>query len=200
MVTDPEKMVSSLAQVPSVFLSPSQRATVELLGNGSLAPVAGFMLRAEAAAVRETGRLPGAAGAFPCPVTLAVPLVRTSALRVGSWLALKDVDGTLVGGVLVEELSSAGDDVQVGGRVACLRTPTHADFVELRVTPDEVRRAARALGWNHVLAYQPRQFLHRGLEEGLHVARERLRASVLLQILVHHGDDLQASQQRLLSR
>lgn len=190
MFTDPEEVASSLAQAPSVFLSASQRATVELLGNGSLAPLAGFMLRAEAETVRETGRLPGAGGPFPCPVTLVVPLVSASALRIGSWLALKDVDGTLIGGVRVEELSNAGDDVQVGGRVVCLPTPAHADFAELRQASDEVRRAATAQGWNQVLAYQPRQFLHRGLEEGLRMARERLRASVLLQILVHHREDL----------
>lgn len=190
MSVDRQAVSQLIAQAPSLSVTASQRALVEMVGNGSLAPVTRFMQPAEADAVDLTGRLPDVGSPFPCAVTLLVSHSCAAPLHPRSWLALKDLDGTLLAGVRVEHLAAVDASVQIAGPVVCLTPPAHPDFVELRLAPDEVARRSRATGHARVLAYQPLQFLHRGLEVGLRVASERLGASVLLQVLGHYQEYL----------
>ncbi len=48
----------------TVTLTPSQRAWLELIAHGWLAPLDGFMSRAEQESVERAGRLPGPSGRF----------------------------------------------------------------------------------------------------------------------------------------
>ncbi len=172
----------------AVTVTPAQRACMELIARGWLAPLDGFMTPEVADTVARTGALPGAdGGAFPCPVTLTLPRAAVPAPpETVQSLTLHDTDGTVLGRLHVEAWVTHDAEVQVAGRLTDVRLPSHADFPDLRRPPEAVSdsgtRRAR-------LVVQPGTFLTTSYEAGLRAAADRLNASLLIEVLVAPRDD-----------
>lgn len=178
-----------MANAPTLNLTGPERDAFELLCEGVYAPAGRFVATTGASIDDASEPTPGP-GPRPCTVALAAASVPTTTVAIGSWLAFADLDGTLLGGLLVKHVNADGATLIVDGDVSVVRKPLHADFPDLRQALNDVRQLMAAVGRPHVVAYQPGWFLHRGTEQGLRVLSERLNASVLLQVLVHYREDL----------
>lgn len=168
--------------LPSLDLSWKQICELELLLNGALSPLAGYMNRAEMHGVLSSLKLPN--GSFwPRPVMLVVSEKAAQKLAAGQTVALRDSEGVMPAILHISEVWPAEPDAEmqladasgvpmarelaeagqfyVGGRVEGVALPPRHDFLNLRLTPAEMREQFSRLGWRRVMAYQASQALHR---------------------------------------
>jgi sulfate adenylyltransferase len=162
-----------LREAPIYSPRPPELADLELLVSGAYAPLAGFLGRADLAAVRRSGRLADGTP-WPVPVTLEIPAPVAERLDPGNplkrVLILTDQESAPVAAIDAIDMWPTGPGrVGVGGRVRKVGDGGHGPFRRLRRTPEEVRRslpAGRVLG---VIADRP---LHRPqLAQIAHAAR-----------------------------
>jgi len=194
---------------PSIDLGQRQLCDLELLLNGGLSPLTGFMGSAEFNGVCSRMRL--ADGTFwPLPVTLDIHEATAEGLTIGGSVALRDAEGVMIAALTVEEIIEPDREAEaaalfgttdlshtgaarffrrspafaVAGRLEGLQLPVHYDFRELRLTPLELRRKFGRLGWRKVLAYQTHQTMHRAQQAATERAAQQAGASLLIHPVV----------------
>jgi len=168
--------------LPSLDLNWKQICELELLLNGALSPLSGYMNQAERHGVLAEMRLPD--GLFwPRPVMLIVSEKAAQKLGPGLTVALRDSEGVMPAilhisevwpvdpvaemalaessGVPLARVQAEVGEYYVGGRVEGVTLPPRHDFLNLRLSPAEMREHFSRLGWRKVMAYQPSQALHR---------------------------------------
>jgi ATP sulfurylase len=91
---------------PSWTLTPRQLCDFELLANGALSPLTGFMTRADYESVCDAMRLSNGT-LWPIPITLDVREEVAARLSAGDRLALRGADGALLGALHVKEVWAA---------------------------------------------------------------------------------------------
>ncbi|MCX7693175.1 MAG: bifunctional sulfate adenylyltransferase/adenylylsulfate kinase [Tepidimonas taiwanensis] len=167
---------------PSIDLDWRQVCDLELLLTGALAPLTGYLGRADLQQV--LARLTLADGRFwPWPLTLTVGAKQAERIEPGQTVALRDAEGFMPALLHVEEvwpaepeheaqlaaqsglplhtpLSRAGQ-YHLAGRVEGVSLPPRHDFLTLRLTPAEARAQFARRGWRRVLAVMPAQTMHR---------------------------------------
>ena len=167
-------------------LSPRQKADLEMIVVGGFAPLTGFMGSADLESVCSRSRLVDGS-LWPMPITLEMDSQTAAGLAPGDPLVLRDEEGTPLAIQHVEELwqpdlkslcrsiygtlDSAHpsvnsilekpDRVFVGGPIEALEPPIHHDLLDLRWTPERLRRRFCELGWQRIVAFQTRNPLHR---------------------------------------
>jgi sulfate adenylyltransferase len=123
-----------LTAIPSLALSETQLADLELLLSGAFAPLARFMTTADVAAVADSWQLADGTP-FPVPVTLDIPAgaVPAEAARV----ALADPEGTPLAVLQITERAPLEDSglVRLAGPVTAQRIPEYGPFRRLMLTP-----------------------------------------------------------------
>ena len=190
-------------------LTQRQLCDIELLLNGSFSPLAGFMNRADYERVVEEMRLADG-GLWPIPVTLDVSREFSAKLKSGEIIALRDAEGVPLALLTVEDiwepdlrrearevfgtedelhpgvahLLRTSHPVYIGGRIEGIELPTHYDFRQLRLTPQQVRAQFKQRGWNKVVAFQTRNPMHRAHLELTHRAAEQVGAKLLINPVV----------------
>ena len=194
---------------PSWDLTPRQLCDLELLLTGAFSPLTGFMGKAEYESVCDSMRLTDGT-LWPLPITLDIPAEVAEGLEPGSMLALRDPEGVMLAAVEVSEtweldreseaqkvygttdrkhpavsyLFERSHDVLVGGKLLGMQPPHHYDFVNLRATPEDLRRRFERLGWSKIVAFQTRNPMHRAhFELTLRAARE-VEANLLIHPVV----------------
>jgi len=168
--------------LPSLDLSWKQICELELLLNGAMSPLEGYMTQAEMHAVLAGMKLPE--GLFwPRPVMLVVSAKAAQTLSAGQTVALRDSEGVMPAILHIAEVWPANPEAEmalaessgvplarapaeagefyVGGRLEGVTLPPRHDFLNLRLTPAEMRDQFARLGWRRVMAYQAGQALHR---------------------------------------
>jgi len=194
---------------PSWDLTPRQICDLELLANGGFSPLGGFLRRDDYEEVCEKMRLCDGR-VWPIPITLDVPAALGKKLDVGSKLALRDPEGVMLAALEVEDvwqpdlefeakqvfgadhpehpgvayLRNNTNPWYVGGRVECLQLPNHYDFVELRLTPRQLREKFATAGWRQVVVFQTRNPMHRAHQEITLRAAKDLEANLLIHPVV----------------
>jgi sulfate adenylyltransferase len=151
LLADPDELRRARAaslRWPSHDLTFDQAADLELLLVGALRPLDGYLDEAQAESVRATGALPDGRP-VAAALQLAVPDELGAQLSPGAVLGLRNIEGVLLAGVDVAEVSRSG---HVSGRVVGLALPTHPDFRALRRAPAQVRADLRGRGWQRVAA------------------------------------------------
>ena len=190
-------------------LTQRQLCDIELLLNGSFSPLAGFMNRADYERVVEEMRLADG-GLWPIPVTLDVSREFSAKLKSGEIIALRDAEGVPLALLTVEDiwepdlrrearevfgtedelhpgvahLLRTSHPVYIGGRIEGIELPTHYDFRQLRLTPQQVRAQFKQRGWNKVVAFQTRNPMHRAHLELTHRAAKQVGAKLLINPVV----------------
>ena len=194
---------------PSYDLTARQLCDLELLFNGGLSPLRGFMTRCDYEDVCQSMRLSDGV-LWPVPVTLDVPEALAKSLKPGSILTLRDEEGVMLAALHVEDVwqpnrateaeavfGSANPEhpgVQhllertkpfyVGGRLEGLQQVSHYDYRQLRHTPAELRSEFSKLGWRQVVAFQTRNPMHRAHQELTLQAAKEAEANLLIHPVV----------------
>jgi len=194
---------------PSWDLKPRQICDLELLTNGGFSPLRSFLCRSDYDSVCEKMKLADGT-IWPIPITLDVSEEVAKNLDTGSMLALRDPEGVMLAALNVEEvwqpermqeaeqvfgtvnpehpgvayLINGTEQWYVGGKLECLQLPNHYDFVELRLTPQQLRERFTAIGWRHVVAFQTRNPMHRAHQELTFRAARELEANLLIHPVV----------------
>ena len=194
---------------PSWDLTPRQLCDLELLANGGFSPLRTFLGRSDYESVCEKMRLADGT-IWPIPITLDVPEEVAKNLDTGSVLALRDPEGIMLAALNVEEvwqpdlkqeaeqtfgsmnpehpgvayLQNSTNPWYVSGKLECLQLPNHYDFVELRLTPQQLRAKFATMGWRRVVAFQTRNPMHRAHQELTFRAAKELEADLLIHPVV----------------
>jgi sulfate adenylyltransferase len=192
--------------LPSLQLSPRAECDLELLAVGAFSPLDRFMGREDHERVLEEMRLKGGE-LFPIPVTL--PVEADAAVELDADIALRNSKNELLAVMTVDEIYEWSRDevadkvfgsrdlrhplvaemhrwgsLNISGALRVLQLPKHYDFSELRLTPAETRARLEALGYDHVVAFQTRNPLHRVHEELTKRAADEVGGALLLHPVV----------------
>ena len=211
LVSDDQKTVlwEAARDYPSITLTPRQICDLELLLGGGFSPLRGFMNRADYDSVVETMRLTDGT-LWPMPITLDVPEAVATSLGGEDKVALRDQTGLLLAILTVGDLwqpdktkeaegvfgtinkehpavaylmDEAGD-YYLGGALEGIQLPQHYDFQELRHTPKQLRAFFEEHGWNHIVAFQTRNPMHRAHKELTDRAAQEIGGHLLIHPVV----------------
>ena len=204
-----EQLKALSRDYPSWDLAARQLCDLELLLNGGFSPLRGFLCRRDYESVCSDMRLADGT-IWPMPIMLDVPAPVAETLKPGDKLALRDFEGVMVAVLNVEDvwqpdLAAEAEQVfgtaneehpgvrallaethrhYVGGSVEGIQLPHHYDYVELRLTPAQMRQRFAEMGWRKVVAFQTRNPMHRAHQELTFRAARRLGANLLIHPVV----------------
>lgn len=207
------------ASLPKIVLNGRQGSDFEMIANGALSPLTGFMDSAAYESVINTRHLPGGKLAWTIPITLAPADSVSEGLEVGQDIALYYEDGTTLAGILhltekyplqkekeAQSVYRTTDGAHPGvaavneqgatalaGDISAVALPPYTDFPEHRLTPAQTRAAFAEHGWKTVVAFQTRNPIHRA-----HEYLQKCALEMVDGLLVHplvgatKGDDIPA--------
>ncbi|MGH9388932.1 MAG: sulfate adenylyltransferase, partial [Vicinamibacteria bacterium] len=206
-----------LAGLPCLRVDERELSDLELLGNGGLSPLRGFMGRKDYESVMKGMHLERGLP-WTIPITLAVSREEAAKLKPGKEVALAGPAGGPIASLTVEEdyeneperearevyrtddrkhpgveyLASRGPAL-VAGSVRLAELPPHDDFAPYRLTPSQTRKVFSDRGWRRVVGFQTRNPVHRAHEYIQKCALE-IVDGILLHPLVGatKGDDVPA--------
>src|SRR2546421_3121471 len=90
-----EELLRSAPRMPSLELNTREEADLELIANGALSPLEGFMGEGDYLRVRDQGRLANGL-VWTIPVTLSAAEEERARLKIGDDVALRGRDGRLL--------------------------------------------------------------------------------------------------------
>ena len=187
--TEREVWLAKAESMEFLTLNEREMADVEMIGDGAMSPLTGFMIRADYESVVRTMRLANGL-AWSIPVTLSVKAANHERFQEGEWIALRAPDRKRVVGVMhleekytynrdeeaglvyltqdkahpgVDALMKQGEYL-LGGKVWVLNAVEHSDFATHRNTPAQLRQLFADRGWKRVVAFQTRNPIHRAHE------------------------------------
>lgn len=172
--------------LPSIPLTERQTCDIELMSNGGLSPLNGFMGRRDYESVRDRMRLANGT-LWPMPITLDIPEHTAQTLSPGQRLTLKHVEGNPLAVMTVSDMWTPDREeeakkvfgttdinhpgvnhllvethpVYIGGKLEGLELPNHHKFPHLRHTPSQLRQFFAEKGWENVVGFQTRNPMHR---------------------------------------
>ncbi|MCA1726138.1 MAG: sulfate adenylyltransferase [Actinobacteria bacterium] len=175
------------ANHPKLKITQRDVADLEMLSNGAMSPLTGFMDEKDYRSVIDDMRL---ASGVPWTIPVTLNVSEDDVKRIGrsgsvllqsgnSALAILDVTGVFERDLAAETQSVYGttDEAHPGvkaavdsgrfaiaGTVRALQLPKHSTFEEYRLTPAETRKAFRERGWKRVVGFQTRNPVHRAHE------------------------------------
>ena len=208
MVSEEERqeLLERSSRLPSVRISPRSLCDLELLATGAFSPLDRFMGKADYERVLTEMRLENGV-LFPIPITL--PVDEDALPSWGEQITLSDArnntlavmqieevypwdslrESRLVLGTtdsrhpLISEMVRWGK-VYVSGALKMIDLPIYHDFMNLRLTPAEVRTRLEGMGNEQVVAFQTRNPMHRIHEELTKRAAEEVNGSLLIHPVV----------------
>lgn len=172
--------------LPSIPLTERQTCDIELMSNGGLSPLNGFMGQRDYESVRDRMRLANGT-IWPMPITLDIPEHTAQTLFPGQRLTLKHAEGNLLAVMTVSDLWTPDREeeakkvygtsdlnhpgvnrllndtnpVYIGGDIEGLELPNHHKFAHLRHTPKQLRQFFAEKGWKNIVGFQTRNPMHR---------------------------------------
>ena len=179
------RLIEEAARYPFWVLRDRQICDIEMLLNGSFAPLSNFMGRADYESVLDTMRLKSNA-LFPIPITLGVPEKFIAPKKPGDKITLRDKEGFAVAILTLTEiwrpdlereaklvygttdtkhpavnyLFQTSKPVYVAGDLQAIAGIRHYDYPEYRHTPRELCAEFKRRGWEKIVAFQTRNPLH----------------------------------------
>ena len=173
--------------LPLLRLTSRALSDLELIANGGLSPLEGFMTQAQYRSVVEEMHLPNG-DVWSLPVTAAASREDAASYKDGQQIALAGESGEPHALLDLEERFDydkqaeaeqvyrttedahpgvaalyAQGEVLLGGKVTVFRQPSEA-FAEYRLTPAQTRAAFTERGWSTVVGFQTRNPVHRAHE------------------------------------
>jgi sulfate adenylyltransferase len=201
-----EALIDRSNQLPSFKISPRALCDLELLATGGFSPLDRFMGKADYENVLHHMHLMDGT-LWPLPTTL--PVNPSDLPAVGEEVVLRNANNDLIAILRVDEvfhwdpeteaiLAYGSNDARhpmisemvrwgsvcVSGPLKVINLPRYYDFINLRLTPAQVREKLIALGNANVVAFQTRNPLHRIHEELTKRAADKVGGSLLIHPVV----------------
>ena len=180
-------LLAEASELPFLTLNEREKSDLELLGNGAMSPLTGFMTGRDYHSVIDSMRLVSGT-VWSLPVTLSLkegdPVV-----EIGQRVLLRDDSGVIWGDMIVQDvfeadLSAEADEIllttdeshpgveylnglsgtYIGGSIRSIRRREQETFQRYRLDPKETRDVFRAKNWNTIVAFQTRNPIHRAHE------------------------------------
>lgn len=193
----------------ALTLTQRQQCDLEMLLNGGLSPLTGFMNEDVYNAVINDARLPDGV-LWPMPYYLDVDEEFAGTVEIGTHIALRDTEGFMPAVMTVESiwrpdkqheaekiygmtdrehpgveyLFDTVNDVYIGGSIQGAQLPFHYDFETLRDTPEQLRQYFEKQGWRNVVAFHTSKPMHRVHQEMTMRAAKEANAHILLHPVV----------------
>lgn len=213
-----ESLLRASVKAPELTLNAREEADLELIANGALSPLEGFMGEADYVLTRDQMRLANGL-VWTIPVTLSVTEDERAKLKPGDDVALRSRDGRLLAVLHLAEIYKydkqleaervyltteekhpgvkalyAQGEYLLGGHVSVVEQPKRHEFAPYRYTPRELRRLFAERGWRSVVAFQTRNPVHRAHEYIQKCALETVDGLLLHPIVGEtKSDDIPAS-------
>jgi len=183
-----EKWVSKADSLKSITASFRVITDLELISNGAMSPLEGFMKKDDYESVVQSMRL---ANGLPwsLPVKLPVSSAEAAEFQDGDDIILKDEAGNVLAVLHLEEKYTYDKkkeaelvykttdeahpgvavvyeqgDVLLGGKISLINHIKDIEFVERRLEPRKTRDYFNEKGWKTVVAFQTRNPIHRAHE------------------------------------
>jgi sulfate adenylyltransferase len=201
-----EALIDRAMKLPSIKISMRALCDLELLATGGFSPLNEFMGKADYERVLREMRLTDGT-LFPLPITLTADPAELP--TVGEEIALRNANNDLIAVLEIDEvfhwdqetearLAYGSTDARhpmisemvnwgkvcISGPIKVINLPKYHDFVDLRMTPAQVRQRLEAMGHDNVVAFQTRNPLHRIHEELTKRAADRVGGSLLIHPVV----------------
>lgn len=201
-----ETLIARAMKLPSIKISTRALCDLELLATGGFSPLNEFMGKADYERVLREMRLTDGT-LFPLPITLTAN--PTELPMVGDEIVLRNANNDLIAVMEIDEvfhwdhetearLAYGTSDARhpmisemvnwgkvcISGPMKVVNLPKYHDFVDLRMTPAQVRERLEAMGHANVVAFQTRNPLHRIHEELTKRAADRVGGSLLIHPVV----------------
>ncbi|WP_198262586.1 bifunctional sulfate adenylyltransferase/adenylylsulfate kinase [sulfur-oxidizing endosymbiont of Gigantopelta aegis] len=171
---------------PSITLTKRQLCDLEMLINGAMSPLTGYMDKETYDSVIQTSRLPNNL-LWPMPIVLDIEDKLAEKLSPGDKVALRDTEGFMPAVLTVSDIWQADKKLEadtiygtqsnlhpgvdyllnqshsyyIGGEIQGTETLSHFDFEQLWSSPAELRALFNKQGWRNVLAFQTSQPMHK---------------------------------------
>ncbi len=197
-----EELLARASKLSSIKITMRNLCDLELLTTGGFSPLTTFMGKADYERVLHEMRLADGT-LWPLPITLTADpkelptvgediVLRNANNDVMAIMTLDEVyhwdaatEATLAYGTtdskhpMVSEMQR-WNKVCISGPLKVVNLPKYYDFVDLRLTPAQVRGCLEEMGHDNVVAFQTRNPLHRIHEELTKRAADRVRGSLLV--------------------
>ena len=196
-------------RLPAITLNQRQLCDLELLLNGGFSPLEGFMNRDDYENVVQTMRLSDGT-LWPIPIVLDIPERLLPVVRTHQQVGLYTTEGLLLAIVEVCDIWKPDKAVEarevygttntehpgvaylfnqtnewyIGGRVIGFSLPEHYDFLDLRMTPMQLREHFQRQKWDNIIAFQTRNPMHRAHQEITCRAMSQTGAKLLIHPVV----------------
>ena len=186
--TERESLLRAAAAMPELTLNAREESDLELIAQGALSPLEGFMGEGDYLLVRDQKRLANGL-AWTIPVTLSTTEHERAKLKIGDDVALRSRDGRLLAALHLAEIFKydkqleaervyqtiedkhpgvkalyAQGEYLLGGQVTVVDLPRRHEFAPHRRSPRELRTLFAERGWRSVVAFQTRNPVHRAHE------------------------------------
>ncbi|MDC0911038.1 bifunctional sulfate adenylyltransferase/adenylylsulfate kinase [Candidatus Marinimicrobia bacterium] len=204
-----EKLKKDASKYKSWVLRDRQICDLEMILNGGFSPLNGFLNREDYENVLTNMRLSDGS-VWPMPINLDVNSEFSKSISIGDNMTLKDKEGFSIAVLEVEnkwepdlykeaelifgtkDLSHPGVDyllnysnnIYIGGKVKLIDFPHHYDYKDLRLSPKNLKKKFKDLGWDNIVAFQTRNPLHKAHVEMTLKALEDLDANLLIHPVV----------------
>ena len=183
-----DHLIEKTKSMETIHLNSREVSDLEMIANGALSPLEGFMLKEEYTSVLDLMKLPNGLP-WTIPITLSAAKSDADRCKEGNDCALYDQEDHLLGILHLEEkykfdkekealevlrttdenhpgvqyLESIGE-ILLGGKITLLNKPHHKYFHQHRLTPKETRVLFNVKGWKRIVAFQTRNPIHRAHE------------------------------------
>ncbi|BCS88240.1 adenylyl-sulfate kinase [Pseudodesulfovibrio sediminis] len=200
-----EQLKAEATEFKSVSLTPRQLCDLEMLLSRAYYPLTGYMCREDYDSVLESMRLTDGT-MWPLPICLEVEEGFAKSLNRGERVAVRDAEGFMLAVLTVgdvwqpdrarEAAAIWGDDAHtedlsvcqcelehpwyVGGALEGLAFPQHYDFLDIRLTPEELSASFEQKGLKKVIGVQAGRPLHQADRAMLKEIAAEENASLLL--------------------
>lgn len=182
-----EEIISSLSGCKLITLNSREKNDLEMIGNGAMSPLEGFMCEDDYRNVLNTMHL-ASGPIWSLPVTFSRKVGDREVIK-GDRVGLKDEKGIIWGDMVVDDVFQADlmdeadktllttdishpgvqylkglSGTYIGGKIRSIRRRKEEEFPRYRLDPKETRVLFRAKGWNTAVAFQTRNPIHRAHE------------------------------------
>ena len=193
----------------SWVLTDRQMCDLELIMDGSFSPLTGFLNEDDYNSVIDEMRMTDNT-IWPIPINLDVDDKFIELIHNQKSITLRDKEGFAIAILDIESKWKPNKQNEVskvysttntehpgvnyilnqthnwylGGPIRKIQNPKHYDYMELRLSPTQVKDKLNEMGWDKVVAFQTRNPMHRAHVEITHLAAKENNANLLIHPVV----------------